>query len=66
MIKLLNAQDQVIREFATQKEAIQYCVKEKIMNEGWVKFSLKTGARAYQETNPKKDYRGYGCKLIEV
>ncbi|MDQ0999771.1 hypothetical protein QFZ28_000171 [Neobacillus niacini] len=66
MIQLLNAQNQVVREFENLKACREYCVANKICNEGWVKRSVKTGERIYQDTKPYKDYTGYGYKVVKI
>lgn len=65
-VQILDAQNNVVGTFATQDEAIRYCVANKICNGGWVKRSLKTGERFYADTKPYKDYRGYNYKAVQV
>lgn len=65
-VQILDAQDSIIGTFPTQQKAIEYCVANKICNEGYVKHSLKTGERFYANTKPLKDYRGYNYKAVRV
>lgn len=62
---LLNASGNVIEQFETQVEMMEYCLEHKIANSGWIKRSLKTGEPFYWDSNPYKDYNGYNFKAIK-
>ncbi|MBS4194347.1 Rho termination factor N-terminal domain-containing protein [Lederbergia citri] len=53
-INLLNAENEIVETFECRKEAIRYCMKSGICNEGWASVSLKESRRMYRTKDGRK------------
>lgn len=67
---LYNEKDEVVEKFESQKEVVQYCLDNKLMNQGWVKTCVRDGRAAYYKVDGKKTtpskktgYTGIGYKV---